>query len=503
MEKKDNNISDNESVKVLPVITDEPVHNTLNYKKVIIVLLILLLLLAVLFIYKKPVVTHEGEKIEKVAYLSEFDGKDIKVTYHGRNITSNVKILNNIDTSVLGKQTIEYQIPYILGHYKYTRIVEVVDNEKPQIVLNGEQEENVSYTKEYQEEGYTATDNYDGTITDKVSVLCEKVSETQTKYYYKVEDSSNNEAIIIRTINYVDDIKPVINLVGNGTLILNVGEEYKENGATAKDDKDGDLTQNIKIQSNVNTGAEGTYEVTYSVSDSSANEAIAVRQVVVGHVGTSSLNNGVPGTIYLTFDDGPSESITPHLLDRLKENGVKATFFILDFGESKEYLIKRIVDEGHAIAIHGGSHVYSEVYSDPNSYLNALEMMKNKIYEKTGVTTNIIRFPGGSSNTVSRKYYPGIMTFLTKEVVARGYRYYDWNVSSGDAGGAKTPDDVYNNVVGGLKKERANVVLMHDFSGNNKTLEAVPRIIEYARSQGYTFDVITESTPMITQRVAN
>ena len=128
--------------------------------------------------------------------------------------------------------------------------------------------------------------------------------------------------------------------------------------------------------------------------------------------------------------------------------------------------------------------------------------LQAKIKNSTGYNSTITRFPGGSSNTVSR-YNPGIMTKLTKEVVSRGYKYFDWNVSSGDAGEAKTSQDVYNTVTRGLRKSRANIVLMHDFSGNTKTLNALENIINYGINNGYTFDKITESTPMVTHSVNN
>ena len=128
--------------------------------------------------------------------------------------------------------------------------------------------------------------------------------------------------------------------------------------------------------------------------------------------------------------------------------------------------------------------------------------LQEKIKTTTGYNATITRFPGGSSNTVS-KYNPGIMTTLSKEVLARGYKYFDWNVSSGDAGGAKTKDDVYNNVTKALRKDRANVVLMHDFNGNYKTLNALEDIIDFGLKNGYTFSKITEDTPMVTHSVSN
>lgn len=253
----------------------------------------------------------------------------------------------------------------------------------------------------------------------------------------------------------------------------------------------------------MDTSKEGTYSIQYSVKDNNGNVTIASREVMVGNIGKANINVGAPGVIYLTFDDGPSSNITPQILDILKDKGVKATFFVLDYGPNTEHLIKRIVDEGHSIAIHGGSHDYAVVYSSAESYLNGLDYMKEKIKNTTGVETKTIRFPGGSSNTVSRKYCEGVMSTLVRETLKRGYRYFDWNVASGDSGGVKTSEGVYNNVTQGLKNTRSNVVLMHDFSGNQKSVDALPGIIDFAKQNGYTFDRITDKTPMVTQNVQN
>ena len=208
------------------------------------------------------------------------------------------------------------------------------------------------------------------------------------------------------------------------------------------------------------------------------------------------------GVIYLTFDDGPSLSITPKILDILKKKNVKATFFILNYDGKKEEIVKREVNEGHTVAIHGYSHDYKEIYQSEEIYMQNIKKLQDKIKASTGYNATITRFPGGSSNTVSR-YNPGIMTRLTKKVVDSGYKYFDWNVTSGDAGEARNSTDVYNNVVKNLSKSKSNVVLMHDFNGNTKTLNALESIIDYGIQNGYTFSKITESTKMVTHSVNN
>ena len=147
---------------------------------------------------------------------------------------------------------------------------------------------------------------------------------------------------------------------------------------------------------------------------------------------------------------------------KLKEEGIKATFFVTNSGPDE--LIKREYDEGHAVGLHTASHNYSIVYNSVDSYFRDLGSVSDRVKRITGVESKIIRFPGGSSNTVSRRYVPGIMSTLTSEVINRGYRYYDWNLSSGDAVGGAPPssNDIYNNVVSRLSKDRVNMVLMHD-----------------------------------------
>ena len=477
--------------------------NHINKYKVIGTIIVLALIVMVCFLFRKPSVTLNGDKVEKVSYKSEFIDSGLTVKYYGKDITNQVVLSTNINTDELGEYEVKYKIPYILGTYVYKRKAIVVDNTAPEIILDGGEEFKVSYNKKYKEPGYKAIDNYDGDVTGNVKISFKIINDGETDVIYKVTDTAGNKQEKTRKIYLVDDIKPTIELIGDGTVILNVGEEYKEQGAKAQDEKDGDLTDRIEISGEVNINQEGTYSVKYSVKDNNGNMTIATREVMVGNIGKANMNVGAPGVVYLTFDDGPSSNITPQILDILKEKGVKATFFVLDYGQNTEHLIKRIVEEGHSIAIHGGSHDYAVVYSSADSYLNGLDYMKEKIKNTTGVETKTIRFPGGSSNTVSRKYCEGVMSTLVRETLKRGYRYFDWNVASGDSGGVKTSEGVYNNVTQGLKNTRSNVVLMHDFSGNQKTVDALPGIIDFAKQNGYTFDRITDKTPMVTQSVQN
>ena len=205
---------------------------------------------------------------------------------------------------------------------------------------------------------------------------------------------------------------------------------------------------------------------------------------------------------YLTFDDGPS-SITNSVLDILKKYNVKATFFVINSGSYNKTTLQREVNEGHTIGLHAYDHNYAIAYKDDNSYLDGIDKLRAKVKADTGFDSHYIRFPGGSSNTISKRYSKGIMSRITKTAKQRGYKYYDWNVDDDDAGRARTADDCYNNVVKELRPNRSNIVLMHDFGTNKKILEALPRIIEYCQKNGYTMLPIDDNTPEIHHGISN
>ena len=154
--------------------------------------------------------------------------------------------------------------------------------------------------------------------------------------------------------------------------------------------------------------------------------------------------------------------------------------------------------------MHTYSHDYSYVYSSVDNYFADLNRISNKVENIIGKKTNIIRFPGGSSNTVSRNYSIGIMTRLTGEVLNNGYRYFDWNVDADDAGGAYTDSNrIYLNVVNNLSHSKTNVVLMHDSYGHTATRDALRNVIQYGKRNGYRFASIDDTTPSVVHGVNN
>lgn len=206
-------------------------------------------------------------------------------------------------------------------------------------------------------------------------------------------------------------------------------------------------------------------------------------------------------TVYLTFDDGPSPN-TPEILDILDRYGVKATFFVIN-GKYNKYM-KDIVDRGHQIALHSYTHNYATIYSSDKAYFEDLEKIHKVVLDQTGCDTKIIRFPGGGSNTISKKYSKGIMTRLSKSVTEQGYIYFDWNYSNGDATGKKTTVKSQVESCSQYPKSSSTIiVLMHDTSDKKTTVEALPKIIEYYQNEGMNIDVITPFTTPVHHKVQN
>ena len=221
---------------------------------------------------------------------------------------------------------------------------------------------------------------------------------------------------------------------------------------------------------------------------------IALRNVNQADAATS-------GICYLTFDDGPSDN-TLKILDILDSYGIKATFFVV--GTAKTEYMPQIVTRGHAIGLHSTTHNYSTIYADVNSYLADIQQISDIVYNTTGVRSNIIRFPGGSSNMVSAQYCKGIMSDLTVRMPQLGYSYYDWNVSSGDASAARVPAaTIVNNVLKGAKGKNSICVLMHDTGAKTTTVEALPAIIEGLDAMGFRFAPLTAEVFGFHQKVNN
>ena len=204
--------------------------------------------------------------------------------------------------------------------------------------------------------------------------------------------------------------------------------------------------------------------------------------------------------VCLTFDDGPSKT-TPDVLAALKDAGVHATFFVVATGYNEKYLplLTEASAAGHQIALHSASHEYSDIYRSSEAYWADIGLLKERIAPYVDTESiRYLRFPGGSTNTVSRRYGgKGLMQQLKAEAEQKDFQWVDWNVCAEDAvGGHPSADTIYRNVVRETGEQTHCIVLMHDSSTTRTTAEALPDIIRWYADNGYTFLTVAEALPL-------
>ncbi|NOV02813.1 polysaccharide deacetylase [Paenibacillus planticolens] len=188
-------------------------------------------------------------------------------------------------------------------------------------------------------------------------------------------------------------------------------------------------------------------------------------------------------TVYLTFDDGPSK-LTGKVLDILKEEGVKATFFALG-EQAKEHpdLVKRIVKEGHTLGNHSYNHVYNELYSDFQTFWDQIQSSEDVFADIADVRPQLVRAPGGTYTNFDSYYY-----YLMDQA---GYTVVDWNVDSGDSKRLHVPASEIWQTVKASPLEHELTVLFHDGTGHESTVEVLPKVIAYYKNLGYAFAPLT------------
>lgn len=468
-------------------------------EKIVLILISILLLIVIplvfstLFFSKFQV--KDFDPVVEVEYLSELDSLSGTVCYGNAFSCEETTVQTEgvIDTTKIGVYQIKYIYSFKEKKMEKEQIVKVMDKTPP--VLEIESGE-YTYCKngKIPKYAFKAIDNLDGDITKNVSSYLE-----DGKIVFTVSDSSGNVTTILKEAKEKDLESPTISLKGDEKMYLSSNETYQEQGASAFDNCDGDISEKIEREGKVEN-IPGSYTLTYKVTDTSGNIAKVSRTVIVEEKKQVVYQNNV---IYLTFDDGPSR-YTKKLLDVLKKYNAKATFFVTNQGLTSGYdeVIRRAYKEGHTIGLHTYSHDYS-IYRSEQAYFEDLYKIQEKVKTITGCTSKIIRFPGGSSNTISKNYDNGsrIMSKLTKAVEQKGFQYFDWNIVSGDAGQTQKTEDIVKNVTKEFGKFKTPIVLQHDIKGFS--VDAVESILSYGTKNGYKFEAITENTPPIHHHVNN
>ena len=390
---------------------------------------------------------------------------------------------SDLNERKLGRYHVRYFADYHGFRAKAQREIRVIDTKPPVITLVEDPEGSLVPGEDYQEAGFSAWDNYDGDITDRVIRV-----EEPGQITYAVTDSSGNPVVARREIPL--PIVPEILLEGGETYTIALGTRYAEPGFSATDPEDGDLTEQVTVEGEVDWLKAGTYPITYSVSNSHDNTFTVTRNVEVMAQIRPDTCYPEGKAVYLTFDDGPG-AYTQRLLDVLDRYDAKATFFVIGSGSGQ--MMQQIVERGHSIGIHSVSHDYGEIYASPQAFFDDMSQTQQIIFQNTGVRTTLLRFPGGSSNMVSRKSCPGIMSFLTEAVQDAGFQYFDWNVYSGDAGETQKTEQIVENVIDGIRQHRVSIVLQHDI--HDYSVDAVEEILRWGQENGYQFLPLSPDSP--------
>ena len=401
-----------------------------------------------------------------------------------------LKIDSNINKDVLGTYNETYNITYHGRKFKLDRTIKIVDDVKPVITTNIEKVVRDYCTKKDKEKiEYKVNDNYDGDITTKASM-----EEVNDNYLIKVIDSSNNENELNIPIELTEKPKDIFKLKDSNSIYVVKGSKYKDSGYIYTDGCGNKIEEDIKLEGNVDTSKNGTYKVSYTNSKGDK----LTRTVTVY---TPSVNNGGSNkdkVIYLTFDDGPG-SYTDKVLNTLSKYNVKATFFVTHQFGGYVNLIKKEYEQGHSVGVHSYTHNWN-IYKSVDAYLSDFNKMNEDVLKYTGSYSKIFRFPGGSSNTISRNYSKGVVKATASKMTSLGYQYFDWDVDSGDAAGASR-SKIYSNVVNGVKRCSKCIVLMHDIKPN--TVNELDNILKTLTSQGYKFGTLNTNSPTVHHTIVN
>ena len=238
------------------------------------------------------------------------------------------------------------------------------------------------------------------------------------------------------------------------------------------------LMSNPNVDVDQLTGEDGSQPETEPAEDAQVHDETTVQQK----------------RVYLTFDDGPS-IYTGQILDILKANDIKATFFVIA-REDESYwpYYTRILEEGHTLGMHSYTHDYNQVYASLDSFETDVNSLSQFLYDRTGEYPTIYRFPGGSSNTVCNVPMEECIAYLNEQ----GITYYDWNALNGDAVSSELPPEkLVENIMNSVRQNNTSIVLMHDMQSRHTTVESLQPLIDTLKDEGYEILPIDENTPLI------
>lgn len=402
--------------------------------------------------------------------------------------TDKVTFEGSVDTSTISTS----ECAYVYKGKRYPFTVEVRDTQGPELEV---QDVTVNTNQNITPQDFvvSATDPSNYTL----KITGDDPSGKAGEYTIQVtarDDYDNTTTKTAHLSRFEDKKAPTIEDFSS-TLTIKQGHSYPYNSIVVKDDHDSEPVISADTTA-LNTDTPGNYPVKLTVTDSSGNTNTYEQTVTV--IEDQDFGKKI---CYLTFDDGPS-SVTESILQTLKDNDVKATFFVTGANPDYYPVMKEITDDGHTIALHTFSHNYDSIYASEEAYFADLQQISDLVKSETGVTSKIIRFPGGASNMVSA-FNPGIMSRLVNQVEQKGYAYFDWNADSGDASGNDVdPAVLVENSKAAIGPDEV-VLLLHDSPTKSTTEQALPEIIKAYRDAGYEFHALEQDTEPVHHSVNN
>ena len=255
---------------------------TMKNKHILITISILIIIISISIIYNTlPRLQLNGSKNMIISYSDEYEEPGVIIKNANGNYMSKIKIESNINSKKVGNYYVDYSLALGGKILHVRRNVKIIDDVAPVIKLKGNQITEMSINKEYKEPGYTAHDEYDGDLTDKV----ETIGEVDTKNYgeyiitYKVTDNNNNKSEVNRIVKIIDEIPPKIICKTDNTP-FKIGSENII-GCTAQDNFDGDITNKIQVSGEYNINKPGTYKIIYKVTDDAGNTTKQEHNIII------------------------------------------------------------------------------------------------------------------------------------------------------------------------------------------------------------------------------
>ena len=418
----------------------------LTNKNIIISSLILIMLvLIIILIFFNPFIYFKvnGLKNITVNVNDNYSLPQVNAYIFNNDITNKIEKSGKVNIKKIGEYKITYKVKYFFTTKTLYITLNVVDNELPNIVLNGNENISICPNLEYIEEGYNATDNYDGDITDKV-----KKEVYDTYIEYKVKDSSNNKFSIKRNIIKEDKESPIITLNGYSTYKITLGSNFSDKGYSASDNCDGDISSNVEVINNLNTNKLGIYDIIYKVKDISGNEAIVTRKVEV-------INNNKSND-YSNIIEGPTY-INGILIVNKKYSIPKSFGGTNSEANNALYSLQNAASlSGFSLPLVSGYRSYSRQQTIYNNYVSRYGQSSADTFSarpghsehQTGLAFDVGRIDDNFGDTPvgmwlkdNAHYYGFIIRYPKGKENITGYKYEPWHVRYVGVGVAT---DIYN-----------------------------------------------------------